>query len=304
MTPTTAQLVIASGALVGLGVALLIWRLVPAEPDLRDALDRLSPNHSRRTPTTASTAAADTTERLGLWGIKTLPAGMWARTPTRELAILRKPLSRFYGEKICFALLGLVIPPLLTVLFNTFDAGLPLFIPVFASIALAAVMFLLPDYNARDDARRARAEFSRALGAYIDLVALERHNGAGPRQAMEAAATIGDSWVFTRLSEELARTRWSGLTPWEALRSLADELGLPELDDLADIMRLSGEEGAQVYASLRARSAAMRTAMLNTEKARANEVAERMTIPMSLLGVIFLAILVTPALLRVIGGGT
>ena len=229
---------------------------------------------------------------------------MWARTPTRELAILRKPLSRFYGEKILYALLGLVIPPLLTVLFNTFDAGLPLFVPVFASIALAAVMFLLPDYNARDDARRARAEFSRALGAYIDLVALERHNGAGPRQAMEAAATIGDSWVFTRLSEELARTRWSGLTPWEALRSLADELGLPELDDLADIMRLSGEEGAQVYASLRARSAAMRTAMLNTEKARANEVAERMTIPMSLLGVIFLAILVTPALLRVIGGGT
>ena len=304
MTPTTAQLVIASGALVGLGVALLIWRLVPAEPDLRDALDRLSPNHSRRTPATASTAAADTTERLGLWGIKTLPAGMWARTPTRELAILRKPLSRFYGEKILYALLGLVIPPLLTVLFNTFDAGLPLFVPVFASIALAAVMFLLPDYNARDDARRARAEFSRALGAYIDLVALERHNGAGPRQAMEAAATIGDSWVFTRLSEELARTRWSGLTPWEALRSLADELGLPELDDLADIMRLSGEEGAQVYASLRARSAAMRTAMLTTEKARANEVAERMTIPMSLLGVIFLAILVTPALLRVIGGGT
>jgi Flp pilus assembly protein TadB len=304
MTPTTAQLVIASGALVGLGVALLIWRLVPAEPDLRDALDRLSPSHSRRTPATASTAAADTTERLGLWGIKTLPAGMWARTPTRELAILRKPLSRFYGEKIFYALLGLVIPPLLTMLFNTFDAGLPLFVPVFASIALAAVMFLLPDYNAHDDARRARAEFSRALGAYIDLVALERHNGAGPRQAMEAAATIGDSWVFTRLSEELARTRWSGLTPWEALRSLADELGLPELDDLADIMRLSGEEGAQVYASLRARSAAMRTAMLNTEKARANEVAERMTIPMSLLGVIFLAILVTPALLRVIGGGT
>ena len=33
--------------------------------------------------------------------------------------------------------------------------------------------------------------------------------------------------------------------PWEALHGLAEELGLPELDDLADIMRLSGEEGAQ-----------------------------------------------------------
>ena len=48
----------------------------------------------------------------------------------------------------------------------------------------------------------------------------------------------------------------------------------------------------------------MRAAMLNTEKAKANEIGERMSIPMSLLGVIFLAILVTPALLRVIGGGT
>jgi len=166
------------------------------------------------------------------------------------------------------------------------------------------VLFMVPDYNARDDAKKARAEFSRALGAYIDLVALERHNGSGPRQAMEAAASVGDSWVFQRLSEELARTRWSGLTPWESLRALGAELGLPELDDLADIMRLSGEEGAQVYAQLRARSASMRAAMLNTEKAKANEIGERMSIPMSLLGVIFLAILVAPALLRVMGGAS
>ena len=234
--------------------------------------------------------------------MKVLPTGVWGRTPTRELAILRKPLSRFYGEKIMFALLGLAIPPLLTGFFTLLGATLPFVIPVIATLGFAAVMFFLPDYNVRDDAKKARAEFSRALGAYIDLVALERNNGSGPRQAMEAAAAVGDSWVFRRLSEELARTRWSGLTPWEALRALGDELGLPELDDLADIMRLSGEEGAQVYASLRARSAGMRTAMLNHEKAKANEIGERMSIPMSLLGVIFLAILVAPALLRVIGG--
>ena len=85
--------------------------------------------------------------------------------------------------------------------------------------------------------------------------------------------------MFTRLSEELTRSRWSGLPPWEALHALAEELGLPELDDFADIMRLSGEEGASVYANLRARSAAMRTAMLNDEIAEANAVGERMTHP-------------------------
>jgi Flp pilus assembly protein TadB len=160
------------------------------------------------------------------------------------------------------------------------------------------LMFFLPNYNAVDDARKARLEFSRALGAYIDLVALERNNGSGVRQAMEAAAVVGDSWVFRRLSEELTRSRWSGQPPWDALHALAEELGLPELDDFADIMRLSGEEGASVYANLRARSAAMRAAMLSDEISEANAVGERMTIPGSLLGVIFMALLVAPSLLR------
>ena len=302
--PTAFQLAVAAGALIGGGVALLLWRLVPAQPDLRDALERLSPQRPRQTGTASPATVGDATQRLGQWGMRVLPPGLWGRTPTKELGILRIPVTRFYGQKITYALIGTAIPALLTVLFNAFGASLPLYVPAGAGLVLGGVLFMLPDYNARDDAKRARAEFARALGAYIDLVALERHNGSGPRQAMEAAAAVGDSWVFARLSEELARTRWSGLTPWESLRALGDELGLSELADLADIMRLSGEEGAQVYATLRARSAAMRTAMLTAEKAKANEVAERMSIPMSLLGVIFLAILVTPALLRVMGGTT
>ena len=43
------------------------------------------------------------------------------------------------------------------------------------------------------------------------------------------------------------------------------ELGLPELDDLADIMRLSGEDGAAVYQMLRARAASMRAATTNAD---------------------------------------
>jgi hypothetical protein len=46
----------------------------------------------------------------------------------------------------------------------------------------------------------------------------------------------------------------------------------------------------------------MRAAMLNGELAKANEIGERMSIPMSILGVIFLAMLICPALLRLLGG--
>jgi hypothetical protein len=293
---TGLQLALLAGALIGLGLTLLVGRLLPAEPDLADSLDRVSSTGAR---SSAQVAGARTgKERLGLWGLRVLPPGLWVRTPTRELALLRISTAQFYGDKLTFAGLGLVIPPGLTLLFNSLGLGLPLQIPSVASLGLAAVMFFIPNYNALDDARKARLEFSRALGAYIDLVALERNNGIGVRQAMEAAAEVGDSWVFTRLSEELTRSRWSGLPPWDALHTLAEELGLPELDDFADIMRLSGEEGASVYATLRARSAAMRTAMLNDEIAQANAVGERMTIPGSLLGVIFMALLVAPSLLR------
>jgi hypothetical protein len=294
---TGLQLALVSGALVTLGVVLVVMRLMPAEPDLAEALSRLTPARGRARsiePSSGSTGK----ERIGVWAIKALPPALWVRTPTRELAILRIPLARFYGDKLTFAGLGLVIPPLLAWFFDLIGLGFPIAVPALASLGLAAVMFFLPNYNAVDDARKARREFSRALGAYIDLVALERNNGSGVRQAMESAAEVGDSWVFTRLSEELTRSRWSGLPPWDALHTLADELGLPELDDFADIMRLSGEEGASVYATLRARSAAMRTAMLNDEIAEANAVGERMTVPGSLLGVIFMALLVAPSLLR------
>ncbi|MGD9959022.1 type II secretion system F family protein [Nocardioides sp.] len=297
---TGLQLALAAGSLLALGVVLLVARLMPAEPDLAEALSRLTPARGRANASVNASASTGK-ERLGVWAMKALPPAVWAKTPTRELAILRIPLARFYGDKLNFALLGLVIPPLLAWFFGILGLGFPVAIPAVASLGLAAVMFFLPNYNAIDDARKARLEFSRALGAYIDLVALERHNGAGVRQAMELAAEVGDSWVFTRLSEELTRSRWSGLPPWDALHTLADELGLPELDDFADIMRLSGEEGASVYTTLRARSAAMRTAMLNDEITEANAVGERMTIPGSLLGVIFMALLVAPSLLRMFG---
>jgi len=287
-------LMVAAGALVGLGITLVVLWFVPAQPDLVDALNRIThqrPTHQPPMPTSGR-------ERLGLWALRVLPPGLWVRTPTRELALLRIPIARFYGEKLTFFGLGLVLPQLLGVLFSLLGLGVPFAVPVLASVGLAVVMFFLPNYNAIDDARRARSEFARALGAYIDLVALERNNGTGVRQAMEAAAAVGDSWVYRRLSEELTRSRWSGVPPWDALHTLAAELGLPELDDFADIMRLSGEEGASIYATLRARSAAMRTAMLHDEIAQANAVGERMTIPGSLLGVIFMALLVAPSLLR------
>ena len=114
-----------------------------------------------------------------------LPYVLWqawafVADPPDDSQLLRIPLARFYGDKIVMALMGLVIPPLLAFFFEQIGLGFPIAIPAIASLGLAVVMFFLPNYNAVDDARKARLEFARALGAYIDLVALERQQPRAP----------------------------------------------------------------------------------------------------------------------------
>jgi hypothetical protein len=89
---TGLQIALASGTLLGLAVALLVWRLAPSDPDLVDALDRLSPDHvvpRRGTPglDDAGAEAGSAFDRIGLWAMKNLPGGAWAHTPRKDLAI-------------------------------------------------------------------------------------------------------------------------------------------------------------------------------------------------------------------------
>ncbi|MDN5565060.1 MAG: hypothetical protein L0G49_15100 [Luteococcus sp.] len=302
MSTTGLQLALLGGLSIGAGVSALVWRLAPVQVDAHDAVVRLSAQ-SPQTPTLGGglVRAVGGVERLGRWAMRTLPAGWWGVVPTQQLALLRISQARFLGEKVAFALLGMMAPALLSSLFAVMGLRLPVVVPVMASLAAGVVFFFIPNWNVIDDAGRARTEFNRALGAYIELIALERNSGSGTRQAMEAAAEVGDSWVFVRLREELAFSRWTGEPPWEALRRLSHELGLAELADLADILRLSGEEGSQIYSQLRARSASMRSALLSQDLAHANAVGEKLTIPMSALGITFITILIVPALLRVVG---
>lgn len=303
---TALQILIGAGGLVGLGVALILAQLLPAHPDLGQALARLSPAGAKEAQAAqvapeADRGSQDVRDVLGGWAERHLPTGLWGRVRPSDLAVLGMSQPRFYGEKVLYAFIGLVAGPILSLALMV-SFSIPLYVPVLGSLVLAAALWFIPTYNVRTDAAQARTEFTRSLGAFVDLVTLEMSAGSGPRQAMEAAAVVGDSWVFRRLREELARTRWSGITPWDALRSLGDELDMPDLHELADIMRISGEDGARIYPQLKARATSMRSAILSAQKTKANEVSEAMTLPMTLLALVFLVILITPQVLRWMGG--
>lgn len=290
MTPLVVVLVLLGG-LAGAGLTLVVAQLVPAPPDLGAALERLG----RQRPQPSPLPATGLRDRLGR-ALLTRGALPGLRPPLRELAILRVQPHVWLGEKVLLGVIGLAFPPCLAALLDVVGVGLPWVLPTLASLGTATLFFALPSMALRNRAAAAREEFARAVGAYIELVALERLAGSGTTQALESAALVGRSWAFERIREELLRSRLSGTTPWQSLSDLAAELGVPELADLSDIMRLAGEEGAQVYEALRARGRGLRTAMLTREQARANAASERMVLPVALLALCFALMIATPAM--------
>ena len=297
---TTLQISIAGGMLVGLGVAILIGRLMPAHVDSKWAIEQLDPIRAT-TKAVEAQSVSGMQNQIGLFIERKGPSSMWPRVPRRELALLQRPAHVHLGEKALLALVGLLFPPLFMIVVGMLGMHLPFALPAVASLGLAALFWMVPDLRIREEAKAARGEFVRALATFIDLVALERASGAGTSQSLENAAKVGDSWVFKRIKAAIDQAEWTGRQPWDGLKDLSEELEIPEVGDLAEIMRLSREQDASVYEQLRARASSMRNALLSEDLARASAAAEQMSVPVSTLALIFLALLGCPAILRVMG---
>jgi Flp pilus assembly protein TadB len=226
----------------------------------------------------------------------------WLRTPVKDLAILGRTATSYYGEKLTLVGIAVIAAPMLS-LVAVWLFELPLVVPVGVTIAGVVGAWLLVGQSVKSRAEEARADFTLALTTYVELVALDRRaGGSGTRQAMEAAAAQGASWPFRRISEALTQSRLGQVPPWDGLHDLGEELAVPALTDLADTMRLAGLEGAQVFDALQAQSAALRHAMLTQERTRANRVSERTVIPTVFMGLIFAATIIAPGLMRMFAG--
>ena len=300
---TGLQVAAGGGGLAGLGLALLVAWWVPARPDLGDALARLS--HPRDVGRLNAAPVVARRDRVGLWVARTVPArwATWGPAPTADLAVLRMPLPRFYGEKARLAAAALVVPPLWAAFAAAVGLGPPLLVPAGASLGLAVVAWFAPDLRVREAARTERAAFVVAVGAWADLVALERIGGSATRQAMENAAAVGDGPAFARLREVLRFSSHDRTPAWDALAALGRDLAVPQLVELAETLRLAGEEGAQIVTMLRARSASIREATLTGQIRRAGQVGERLILPTFALAALFMVFVTVPALLRLLAAG-
>jgi Flp pilus assembly protein TadB len=235
-------------------------------------------------------------ERLGALLYRLSPVPLSDRQ-RRALRLQDKPIAEFYADKAVMMIIGAVLPGLGAFLATLSGVSVGPW-PALLSLAGAAIGFFGPDLLLRRAAETARSGAVEALLVYIDLVTLERLANASATQALHSAAQLSDGPLFLQIRTALDRARLEQQPPYDELRRIADQLQLPELADVADVMQLD-ETGAALSGTLRARVRELRDAHLTSEQTKASAAAEGMTIYMTLPALIFSLIFLVAAMLKI-----
>ncbi|MDN3357071.1 type II secretion system F family protein [Actinomadura sp. DC4] len=296
-----------AGAFFGLGAYLLFRAIFPPRPGLSARLAAFDAAR-RRGEAEPSRRAAGTAERVtGLRARvgRSLAAfyearGWQQRSVRADLALLDRSFEAFLATKFLLATAAIVFIPILIAYFAVLGLNVVVAVPVWLGIFFALIFFLLPDMQLRQEAGSRRRDFRHAVSAFLDLVAMNLSGGRGVPEALMTAANVGDGWAVRRIRDALSNARITGITPWQALGRLGDDVNVDELRDLSAALALVADDGAKVRQSLSARAASMRSRQLADIEGKAGERSQSMLVAQLLLCAGFLVFLAYPAVMRVV----
>jgi hypothetical protein len=284
-----------AGALAGAGLFLFLLALVPWRASLARQVATFDGPHPPLSRTPVSERESRVGRRLGRALAGFCAEQGWEFPSLRaNLSIIGRSFENFLATKVLLALFGLLLGPVLLLLFGLAGVRIPVVIPVWLGLAVGGVFFFLPDLEVKQQADARRRDFRHAIGAFLDLVSMNLSGGRGVPEALMAASEIGSGWALWRLRDALANARITGQTPWQALGALGEEVRVDELRDLAAALSLVADDGAKVRESLTARAASLRRRELADLEGRAGEKSQSMLVAQMLLCAGFLIFLTYP----------
>ncbi|MFG3100140.1 type II secretion system F family protein [Streptomyces sp. NPDC048182] len=294
------------GAVLGLGVYALIRALMPSRRSALQQVARIDAMRARGTAYESPGAAKDS-GRLGSLRAQVgarvadvyLQQGWEQRSLRADLAVLGRSWESFLATKVLLGAAGLFFGPFLFAIVLALGFNRSPLIPVWLALACALVFFFLPDLEVRRDAADKRRDLRRVIGAYLDLVSMSLAGGRGLPEALMAAAEVSDGWATQRIRSALADARITGVSQWQALGQLGEDLGVEELKDLSASLALVADDGAKVRESLASRAETMRHRELSEIEGSAGEKSQSMLVAQLLLCAGFLVFLIYPAAMRV-----
>ncbi len=297
------------GALEGALLFSVLWLLVPRRTSIRVQLARFDtrPTTTSPAPSTWAARPARPVDRVQARVGAVLVS--WFERRGIRYSTLRQdlPLSGRTFETVLALKAGAFGVGFLAVLVASvaFQVGgeftSPALERILVAAAAGALVSFVPDLLVRREAAARRRVFRRALGSWLDLVALEMAGSAAPAEALPTAARVGSGWAMLALRDTLYRATVSGTDHWEALTDLGQRIGVPELIDMAALTRLVGRDGAQVRDTLTARATTMRRALLADAEGRAHRRDQSMLVAQILIGLGFVMFLMYPAIVNVLG---
>jgi tight adherence protein C len=288
------------GGVTGLALFLAAYALIPRRVSLARQVAAFDAGQSAPVRT-ASAYRGDTSEgaltrRTGVVLAKFCAEQGWQLPSLRaNLRLAGKSLESYLGTKVLLAVFGLVFPPLVLVGLSFAGLHMSIVVPVWVGLLFGAVFSLLPDLELRQVVAKRRRDFRHAIGAFLDLVAMNLSGGRGVPEALMAASEIGDGWAFLRIRDALSSARITGQTPWQALGALGEEVQVNELKDLASALSLVAEDGAKVRESLSARAISLRRRELADLEGQAAERSQTMLVAQMVMAAAFLIFLIYPA---------
>jgi Flp pilus assembly protein TadB len=214
---------------------------------------------------------------------------------------MNQPFAAMLATKVFFALGAMLFIPIVLFLFSAIGLTAPGATPAIVTLAFMALAFFLPDLALRQEAEKRRRDFRHVVGSFLDLVAMNLAGGRGLPEALMTASTIGEHWAMARIRQALANARLIGITPWDAMARLGEDLGVEELRDLASALALAGDEGAKIRSSLLARAASLRRKELADVEGKAGERSQSMLVAQLVMIAAFLLFLAFPAGVAILG---
>ncbi|MGO3089937.1 MAG: type II secretion system F family protein [Galactobacter sp.] len=285
-----------SGAALGLALTCLLLPMLPIRPKLSTAIADLTDEGIEATEADLLGTLTPRKQRLGSWAETRLGSvTALGVIPTKDLALLGRSTTAHYYTKLSTAVVLFVAGMVLSAFSGTL--GLPFALPALAALVLAVLGWILPDSQVRTQAKRARTDYTRAIGAYVEIIATERKRNAAISDSLIRAARLSDSWIFQQIRHALIRAELVHQSPWTALENLGERVGVEVLGETARIVQLAGDDGAAVYESLRGQGQNMRRAALAEEQTRAHKITEQLSLMITALAGTFLALVMIPTML-------
>ena len=290
----TAGLVTLLSLLSVAGVCLAVTGWMQPVPSLTRTL-----RHLRR-PGASAVPGDDRPSRNG-------PAIRWAVTnlcrhpkllPTDTQLRLVGLSPEQHVARLCSAVIAGVVAPGLVVaaLQRAGMLGLIWFVPVVVALLCGAVGAMVVHLTTIERAAAVRTDLRYQLSAYLDVVTMLLAGNSGYEGALEQASRAGDGRLFAEVRRRMRESAARGASLTEALRRTGVDLGLDELEQVAATAALSAAEGAPVARTLAAKCATLRTALATEQESEARLRTSRLTTPIVGMALIFMALVIYPAL--------